>query len=176
MEPSCIRPSSPFFKSQWNTEDRGTCIHVAPILSNTTGNLAILALLTLSPGWSYTIPVLALIHGNSPAHHQKFFSSILLPGTSIGNGGISSGVKDNGGEGQYVTAIQLLKMSAIPAPPSRFGGVSQSRFVEKEETALKVWGSDCIYAQKYRQWHSSVVLREDEVDDFVKQVSHPDRD
>lgn len=118
-----------------------------------------------------------VIHGNSPAHHQKVFSNILLPGASVGYNEDRSSVKADDRSRQYVTAIQLLKMSATPSPPSRSGDDAQtSRFVEKENTAIKVWRSDCLYKPRYRAWHLSLTLREDEVDDFVYQVSLADRD
>lgn len=116
-----------------------------------------------------------VIHGNSPAHHRKVFSNILLPAANVEHCGTDTGsvAVDRG---QYVTAIQLLKMSVIPSRPSRFGNDKQaSRFVEKEKMAIKAWDLDCIYAPKYYDWHLSLTLWEDEVDDFVHQVRRKPR-
>jgi hypothetical protein len=117
-----------------------------------------------------------VIHGNSPAHHQKVFSNVLLPAANVEYCGIDSSAEAVT-RGQYVTAIQLLKMSVIPSRPSRFGDNKQAtRFVEKEKMAIKVWDLECMYAPKYYDWHLSLTLWQDEVDDFVHQVSLSDRD
>lgn len=138
------------------------------------------------PGYSRPVEVITgvnlydtgVIHGNSPAHHQKVLSNILLPGATINYHGTRSaeyhGDRSGAGaydHGQYVTAIQLLKMSALPSPPSRFGGNAEtSRFFAKESMSLKVWDLECIFAPRSRSWHLSLILRKDEVDDFVYQV------
>lgn len=109
-----------------------------------------------------------VIHGNSPAHHQKVYSNILLERTSVNR----SRAHDNIFAGLYVTAIQLLMMSVTPARPSCSAIEEQrSRFVEKEKLAIDFKDSNCIYAPCYCPYHLSLDLRADAVDDFVIQVS-----
>jgi hypothetical protein len=123
-----------------------------------------------------------IIRDNSPTHHQKVSSNILLPGARVENHrtrsaqhhGMLRGVKAED-RGQYITAIQLLKMSALPCPPPRFGDAPPSRFVDNENMAIKALHLDCMFAPKYSQWHLSLTLRKDEVDDFVHQVSPSDQ-
>jgi hypothetical protein len=138
------------------------------------------------PEYRYTRPVdvisgvqlydTGIIHGNSPARHQKVFSNILLEDATVEYRGDRSS-NEAVDRGKYITAIQLLKMSVIPSPPSHFGNDMQSsRFVEKENMANKVRRSDCLFAPGTGGWRLSVILREDDVDDFVHQVSSPYRD
>lgn len=142
-------------------------------------------------GYSRTVDVITkvdlydtgVIHGNSPARHQKVSSNVLLPGARIERPeDCSDSTADDRG-GQYVTAMQLLKMSVVPsqpslsrylARPSRSGNVVRpSRFVEKETMSIKVRNRECVYKPKYHPWHLSFTLREDEVDDFLHQVCSP---
>jgi hypothetical protein len=117
-----------------------------------------------------------VIHGNSPAHHEKVFSNILLPGARVNYHGTHSveyhGIRPGDHHGtrsrakaddrnvMNVTAVQLLKMSVLPSPPPRFrsgGHAHPSRFVEKENMAIKVWELECIYAPTYHTWHLSLI-------------------